>query len=349
MSRQASPAVVGGFVIGTVALILIGVLSFGGGRFLRKTHTFVLHFEESLKGLNVGSPVLFKGVKVGRVSELIVRYDTHAQRITTPVYIELENKIEAIGGESEVNQTIDQLINDRGLRGQLALQSLITGQLAVQLDLHPNTEIRLEGSEPRYQEIPTILSTFGELTVTLETLPIQELVAEIRTVAQGINQFIRSPELKQALARLNVALEDTSRLVRRLESKIDPLSEELTATTEETRATLKQIRETVARLEDRIDAALRDFQKLTANVNDRVDPLATNLNETLTELRDGVQQAKSTLATFESVVEQDSPLQFRLTTALEELAAAARSVRDLTDYLERHPEALLRGKSGSGE
>jgi len=349
MSRQASPAVVGGFVIGAVALILIGILSFGGGRLLGEKHTFVLNFNESLKGLNVGSPVLFKGVKVGRVSDLIVRYDTRAQRISTPVYIEIENQIEAIGGDSEVNRTIDQLINERGLRGQLALQSLITGQLAVQLDLNPKTEIRLVGSEPRYPEIPTIQSTIGELTDKLETLPIKELVAEIRTVAQGINEFIRSEELKQAVTRLNVTLDDTSRLVRRVDGKIDPLAEDLTATTEETRATLRQIRETVARLEDRVDAALRDFQQLTTNVNDRVDPLATNLNETLTELRDGVQQAKSTLAALQSSVEQDSPLQFRLNTALEELSSAARSIRDLADYLERHPEALLRGKSGTGE
>ena len=101
--------------------------------------------------------------------------------------------------------------------------------------------------------------------------------------------------------------------------------------------------------EDRIDAALRDFQKLATNVNDHVDPLATNFNEVLAELRDGVRQAKSTLATLESSVDQNSPLYVRLETTLEELSAAARSVRDLSDFLERHPEALLRGKSGTGE
>jgi len=349
MSRQASPAVVGGFVIGAVALILIGILSFGGGHLLGERHRFVLNFEESLKGLNIGSPVLFKGVKVGRVCDLIVRYDSHAQRISTPVYIEIENQIESIGGESEIDRTIDQLITERGLRAQLALQSLITGQLAVQLDLNPNTAIRLVRNDPRYPEIPTIQSTIGELTDKLEALPIKELVAEIRTVADGINQFIRSEELKQAVVRLNVALDDTSQLVRHVDSKIDPLADELAATSEETKSTLKQIRESVARLEDRVDAALRDFQKLATNVNDRVDPLTTNLNETLTDLRDATRQATSTLATLESAVEQDSPLQFRLNTALEEFSSAARSIRDLADYLERHPEALLRGKSGAGE
>jgi len=349
MSRQASPALVGGFVVGAVALILIGVLSFGNSQFLRETHTFVLYFDESLKGLNVGSPVLFKGVKVGRVSALIVRYDAAAQRITTPVYIELENQIEAIGAESQINHTIELLVKERGLRAQLSMQSLITGQLAVQLDLHPDTKIRLVGGEPRYPEIPTILSTFANLTVSLETLPIQETVAEVRTMVQGINQFIRSEDLKQAVARFNVALDDTSQLVRHVDTKVDPFSDQFSGTADETRATLKQIRETVARLEDRIDATLRAFEKLTNNVNDRVDPLATNLNETLQELRAGVEQAKSTLATLESVVEQDSPLQFRLNAALEELSAAARSVRDLADYLERHPEALIRGKSGSGD
>lgn len=349
MSRQANPAVVGGFVIGAVALILIGVLSFGGGSLLRERHKFVLNFKESLKGLNVGSPVLFKGVRVGRVCDLIVRYDPVKQRISTPVYIELEGQIESIGGDSEVNRTIEQLINERGLRAQLALQSLITGQLAVQLDLHPGTEIHLVGGEPRYPEIPTILSTIGELTATLETLPIKELVAEIRTMVQGINQFVRSEELKQAVVRLNQALDDASQLVQHVNSKVDPFSDDLASTTGELRVTVKQIRETVVRLEDRIDAALSDIQKLANTVTDQVDPLATNLNTTLTELRDGVKQAKSTLAVIEAAVEQDSPLQYRLDTALEDLSSAARSVRDLADFLERHPEALLRGKSGMGE
>lgn len=349
MSRQANPAVVGGFIIGAVALILIGILSFGGGRLLRETHTFVLHFEESLKGLNVGSPVLFKGVKVGRVADLIVRYDSLEGNITTLVYIELENQIEAISGDAQVDGTIQKLIAERGLRAQLSLQSLITGQLAVQLDLHPGTEYELKGSEPLFREIPTILSTFAGLTVTLETLPVQELVAEIRTMVQGINQFVRSAQLKQAVSRANVALDDMSNLARHIDSKIDPLSEEFSATTEDTRATLKQIRDTVARLDDRIDATLRDYQKLATSVTDRVDSLATNFNETFNELRDTAQQAKATLATIESVVEQDSPLQFHIEATLEELSSFARSWRDLADFLERHPEALLRGKSGSGE
>ena len=73
------------------------------------------------------------------------------------------------------------------------------------------------------------------------------------------------------------------------------------------------------------------------------------MDETLNALRESAQQAQSTLAALESVVDEDSPLQFRLATTLEEFSSAARSVRELADYLERHPEALLHGKPGSGD
>lgn len=348
MSRQASPAVVGGFVIGAVTLTLIGVLSFGGGRILSERHTFVLYFEGSLNGLSEGSPVLFKGVKVGRVSDLLVRYDSRNGNVTTPVYVELHDSIESTDEDGELSDTIQRLI-DNGLRAELVLQSLITGQLAIQLDIRKDTPARLLGIEPRYQEIPTVRSAMDEVLNKLERLPIDELMSEFRSVLQGVDHFIRSDDLKLAIDRLNAVLVNTDTLVRHFDAKVDPLTDSIVGAADEARLTLRQSRESIARLEDRMDAALSDYQALAKSLNGEVGPLSAKLQASLGELDEATRRARSMLDSLEKTLANDSPLQFRLNTALEELASAARSIRALADYLERHPESLLRGKSGDGE
>ena len=348
MSRQANPAIVGGFVIGAVTLALIGVLSLGGGQLLREKHTFVMYFRGSLTGLAEGAPVLFKGVKVGRVSDLLVRYDARNGEVTTPVYVELQNRIESVGGEEHIAQTIKILI-DRGLRAELVLQSLITGQLAIQLDNHPATPIKLVGKEPRYLEIPTVRSAMDEVLNKLERLPIDEVMTEFRRVLQGVDQFIRSDDLKLAITRLNTVLATADTTIRHFDEKIDPLSDSVIGAADEGRLALKQARESIARIEDRLDAALRDYQTLAKNINGEVGPVSRDLQETLVELKTATKQATEKLDTLERVISEDSPLQIRLDRALEEFAAAARSVRDLADYVERHPDSLIRGKTGDGE
>ena len=124
MSKQANPKVIGGFVMGAVILSVAAVLVFGSGQLLSEKVEFVLFFEGSLAGLNVGSPVAFRGVKVGSVSDVVVRHDNRDHSITLPVYIELEpGRIEIFGDPDKPRDPLGtmQLLVKRGLRAQLAI------------------------------------------------------------------------------------------------------------------------------------------------------------------------------------------------------------------------------------
>ncbi len=77
-------------------------------------------------------------------------------------------------------------------------------------------------------------------------------------------------------------------------------------------------------------------------------PALQDAQKTMAELRNAMTQAQSTLLTVQNIIDERSPLRTNLTDALEELSAAARSIRVFAEYLERHPEALLRGKGRSG-
>jgi paraquat-inducible protein B len=165
MNKRISPAMIGAFVLGAVALIVIAILVFGSGRLFRQTRTFVLYFDNSVNGLRVGAPVKLKGVEIGSVKDirLLVGQGTAGDMI--PVIIEIDlKKLTRRGAAAAAETTVDpeamqKVIVDRGLRGQLDMESLVTGLLYVAIDFFPGTPINLvqkPGGDYDYPEIATL-------------------------------------------------------------------------------------------------------------------------------------------------------------------------------------------------
>ena len=88
-----------------------------------------------------------------------------------------------------------------------------------------------------------------------------------------------------------------------------------------------------------LDAMIRKADKLIDQVSTDVAP----------ELRSTLEQARKTLGSAQQALGSDSPLQGDLRETMVEVIRAAESVRALTDYLERHPESLIRGKRPAGD
>ena len=149
MNKKISPAMIGAFVLGAVALIVIAILVFGSGRLFRQTREFVLYFEHSVNGLRIGAPVKIKGVEIGSVKDirLLVGQGTAGDKI--PVIIEIDLKKltrrgATVAAETAVDpEAMQKVIVDRGLRGQLDMESLVTGLLYVALDFFPGSPINL--------------------------------------------------------------------------------------------------------------------------------------------------------------------------------------------------------------
>ena len=89
MSKQASPTLIGGFVIGAVALVVAGVLIFGSGKFFSDTISAVMYFEGDLKGLQDGAAVAYEGVNIGTVTSIGVFIDSDTYAARTPVVVEI--------------------------------------------------------------------------------------------------------------------------------------------------------------------------------------------------------------------------------------------------------------------
>ena len=332
MSKKANPAVVGGFVLGAVALAVGSLFFFGGGKFFRTTSTYVAYFEGSLKGLEIGAPVTFRGVRIGTVKDISVVFDVDSNELSIPVIFEVDlDRLVIEGDVSKAVQKGDEdedVLIERGLRAQLQMRSMVTGQLAVNLDFFPTSPLVYHGEYKGYREYPTVPSEVEKLrdiaeklVSQLQDVPIGEIAQDIRDLLNSMDELVSSEELNNAVA-------GADRLIN---------SPDLAASVQTLRTALENA-----------DAAMQSVRRLADNAEDNLVPLAEALKGASKDLGGLLDQASRVLKSLESSLDEDSDLRVRTISAMEEVAAAARSVRVLTDYLERHPEALLRGKKEAG-
>lgn len=345
VSKQANKTLIGGFVVGAAALLFVAVLIFGSGKFLRDKNRFVMFFDGSVKGLNQGSPVLFRGVNVGSVTAVKLLANPATATITIPVYVEVDrDRFEFVGEQKSKSlspsESLKRLI-EKGLRAQLEMQSFVTGQLVVALDFRPETPIKFRGEHVSLPEVPTIPSTMQALAKSLEKLPIHDLVEKATSALDGLTKTVNSPEVGETLHKANLALADLRALLKNLDSRVEPLS---------TRA--DQTLESFGNLARNADAGLKntigDARALLKETDERFIPISKKLELALDQANAALVQVRSTFSGLKHSTGPDSTMINRLGGTLDELSGAARSIRILADYLEAHPEALVRGKSGSG-
>ncbi|MBW1959978.1 MAG: MCE family protein [Deltaproteobacteria bacterium] len=352
MSRQGSKTLIGAFVLGAVALVVAGLVVFGSGRLFTKTYKYVMYFDGSVKGLSVGAPVVLRGVKVGLVSDILLLTDSKNMTIQIPVFIEVQpgkfkevGELSAIPAKKDPERIIKDLIA-LGLRAQLTLQSIVTGQLMVELDFHPETQIRLVGIDRRYPEIPTIPSPLQKLTKTVERLPIEEIFTKLSSSLSGIANVVNSPGFSESVQAFNLAMTDIGKLIRNIDSRVEPLAISLEETLSATRDLMKHLDRKVEPLTDGLEQTERELQKMLKVIRIRADRLSASIERTSRSANVALIQAEKTLKTISDLMGEDSPFIYELTRTLQQLSAAARSIRVWADYLERHPEALIRGKGG---
>ncbi len=309
MAKQANRMMIGGFVVLAVILMAASLVIFGSGKFFKKTVKCVMFFDESVKGLNVGAPVLFQGVQIGSVTGIILQVDPAKLQHQIPVFIEFEPDKFTVRAEDrkiarDPRKNITQLI-DRGMRAQLTMQSFITGQLLIEVDFHPSTPVSLKGFIPGYIEIPTIPSTGERLARAFGDLDLKGIEKHLLSVLASVDRLVSSPDLTASLRAAKDTLQDARKLINRVERQVDPLAGDLKKT-------------------------VRDIGKVAREADGKVAELATGLNRTMADAR--------------GVLSPEAPLVVELENTLKELAAMSRSIRELTDYLEQHPASLIRGR-----
>ena len=209
-----------------------------------------MYFPESVNGLEIGSPLQFRGVKIGQVTEISAKLNKDLS-VTIPVYVEY------FPGSLAVPDEMKKEMQDRrypfihrmvakGLKAQLRMKSLITGQLFVALDFFPDKPIRLVGLDKQIPEIPTIPSTSEVLMETLEKIPIGEIANNLLKVTEGVERIVNSPEMKGSMKNLDVSLQQLAALIRDIDAEVKPLTANLKETSTAARDAFTQAQKTLA-------------------------------------------------------------------------------------------------------
>ena len=253
---------------------------------------YLLFFDGSVRGLEIDAPVMLRGIQIGRVLDVKLKFSMEEFRFLIPVLIEIEpQRIGRIGNPAEERQNIIPRLVANGLRGQLKSASLLTGQLYIDLDFHRDAPLARLSHYGEHVVIPTVPATLDALTNklnqildTLLALPLEQIGQDLGATVAGTKRLANSAELAQSLVELQALLASLGEMANRLD------------------------------------------------------------REALPELQAALRQARQTLKATEDLMTPGSPLYAESRRTLTELAAAARSLRLLADYLERHPEALIQGK-----
>jgi paraquat-inducible protein B len=320
MAKRASPTAVGGFVVSAVVLIIGAVLVFGSGKFFHQSHPFVCLFKGSVNGLKIGAPVKFRGVQIGEVTAIRLRLPGQppivsqvGREVALPVFFELDQQeVEGLGGVGAnlAKATLLKVLIERGLRAQLATESLLTGLLYIDLDFHPDTPATLMlPPDSGYREIPTVPTSMEQIQdaalhalARLEKIDFEGLINALTSAANAAHDFVDSTEIKQAMVQLKDAAQ--------------------------------QMRTTLA----------------TFNQSgQQMRPLIASLTQTSQEATLTLRQMRNTLSQVSGTFDPDSPVAYHLVQTLKGVDEASRAMTSLADYLQRNPAALVRGKVDSSK
>ena len=339
MSKEVNRIAIGGFVVGGIGLAVLAMLVFGSGKLFQQKSMQVLFFEGSVKGLSVGAPVKFRGVDIGEVKKIELTINPDNLEFFVPVYVQIyRNRISILGGknvgEFDNVEVVDALVTKMGLRAQLQMQSFLTGQLFINYDFYPDIPIRKVGLEKKVYEVPTIPTALQMLTDTLEQFVedlrkanFREIVDNIAQTAKGANELINSADMRESVAHLNSALQDVQRFIEHTDELVGKVNGRFDS------------------LADGFDATMEDTRKMAQNIDKRVDPVTSDIQSTLAAAQSSFEKAESLMIEARSLISENSKLRQEIMMTLESLSDASRSLEELTEYLQRHPEAIMTGKN----
>ncbi len=311
----ARPAVVGGFVLGAALLGVGATLVFGGTRWFSHTEHVMVIFTDSLAGLTPGSPVTFRGVTIGRVASIKVRVNAPAIAPVIQVFLDLEpDKISWTSGPSTSARADLQSAVIAGLRAQLSSQSLVTGELSVDLDFHPHAPVALVDSGEEPLQIPAIASDLQQFKDQVRDMNLPDIAVQTRQVLGALQH-----------------------LVATLEPQIAPMAQSL-------QTTMAAATATVESLQKQSTLTLNQVGSLSAESQRQVTINGNELSELLKSAQQATAHVDALAVSLDELTSPRSPVRADLDGTLRDLAASSSSLRLFTHDLERNPLGTLMRK-----
>ena len=337
MSKRANPTLIGLFMVGTLALASLGLFLFSPNLFSNEAVIFTSSFRESVNGLSVGAKVKCQGVPVGEVTDIQLFIDVEQETFQVPVFYKIDmEQLKAITGSTVdfVREDLQTHI-EKGLRAQLQLESIVTGQMYIELIYHdaPGPPQLLQ-PDSDVLEIPTVFSPMAQLGTETSGLVSNLRSFNVNAISDNLTSFLIKANAKideLDLQGLNTSLMATAQSIDDLVN-----SEEV-----------QQVVQEAPLLSDQLNRTLLDIQSLAANIDTSLSSLASEVDHTGQELQLTLQAVRSSVQDANAMMTTDAGLGYHLQETLVSLTEAADALRLLAQSLEQNPDMLIRGKPES--
>ena len=342
--NRANTKLIGIFVFGALLLTIGAIFLFGSRNIFQKKRYFYAYFEQDVSGVDIGAPMKFSGIEVGSVKEIVGIYDPETSEVRPRLLLEFHPETLKGAKVAKGEYTLFQPLLEQGMRASLKSQSFLTGQLYLSLDFYENRAIRNLGSDKdKYPEMPTIDSGLGEIFKAFQDLPLDALVVQLTNTLDSLDSVLANEGVSESASYLPTLLADADMMLKAIGMFT---AQELPITTAQLRETLKTGDTSISTLTDKLT------NETLVTLDSSMKTLTEQLSqETLVELNaamrtfgDTMGQMETTLSTAQGRLDPADPLTTELTNTMREVARMSVSIKALTDYLEAHPESMLRGR-----
>lgn len=303
MSKKANHLMIGTFVLAAIVIAVAGIVILSAGELFKETQSYIMYFDGDLSGLDVGAPLDFKGVKVGKVTDISIVYDHEDDSVTVPIIVEIDKKCFTeinCDKKNGVKNGMEMHIK-KGMRAQLKSQSLVTGKLKITLRYSKKAPEVYKAKGSDLPEIPTMPGSLDSIAQRVSKLPLEDIVVDIQGVTKSLASIANGGGLKRML-------ESLESLTKRINSL--------------------------------------PFESIASDMQATSKAISTMANSG--EIKTMMQSLTSTLqesqALMVTINKESRPFREEMLVLMDQFSDAATSIKNLGEYLERHPESLIHGK-----
>ena len=260
-------------------------------------------------------------MRVGAVEKIDIQYDAKTHTVLIPVTIQIEpSRIQINGADGAEALTLSGVVA-QGLRAELDVQSFVTGQSEIGLEIDPDSPAILHVGVTSLPEIPTRKSDVEKVRAELSKLPLREM-------ADNANATVTS--LRGLAERLNLDL--------------PPLLASLKGTSDRSTAALERATTAVTEMQARVDLTLGSIIELAIGADRQLSLRGAELHTLLNSSNQTVVQARDMLADLKGLTSDRGAARANLDAVLRDLAAAAASLRGFANDVEHNPQLLVTGR-----
>ncbi|MBK1879143.1 MlaD family protein [Pelagicoccus mobilis] len=331
MSKKANFFAIGVFVSVAALMALAAIIIFGSGAFNKETYPMMATFQGSTNGLRVGAKVKAYGVEVGSVEQVLLHRIDETGEVCIPVIFNLDMDLlkSLLGvdfGEDEYEERMRQFVSG-GAVAELQMASMVTGLLYVQLHFDKDRDEGFQINDERFAEYISVPTVSGELAVAMESL-----------IALANN--VGSADVSTLIDEVTLVIKDARAAIQA--AQIDRLSASANAFLSEGRNALAK---------PAVQQGLDDFGKTMANLEQFSGKLNTESDAAFESLGNIAEKLDGLIGELETVasnanewLDPEGVVYYETTETLENVSDSARALKELLEYLERNPNALLTGK-----